>query len=424
MKFSNTFVLAFAACAMAAPAPAPAADAAYQQHAVVPAAVKREEDCQEPVFHGHHKHKRAVVYDYAYVTVTVDAKGNPVTTTAVTSTESTGDAEQTGTTSLDVSSTTTIVQNDSLTSNEPSTLSLPSGTISASTSSSQASSTSSSGSSSDNGIYGDLSAFENPTEEFQDGVLSCDSFPSGQGVIALNHLGFGGWSGIYNSDTSTGGKCQDGSYCSYACQSGMSKTQWPDSQPSNGVSVGGLLCKNGKLYKTNSRSNYLCEWGANKANVVSKIDKSVAICRTDYPGTENMVIPTVVGAGQSSVITVVDQDSYYKWKGGSTSAQYYVNNAGVSYEDGCVWGTSGSGVGNWAPLNFGAGYSNGIAYLSLIPNPNNYDSLNFNVKIVAADDSSNVSGQCVYENGKYNGNGKDGCTVGVTQGKGNYVLYN
>ena len=44
----------------------------------------------------------------------------------------------------------------------------------------------------------------------------------------------------------------------------------------------------------------------------------------------------------------------------------------------------------------------------MIPNPNNYDSLNFNVKIVAADDSSNVSGQCVYENGKYNGNGKDG----------------
>lgn len=310
MKFSNSFVLAFAACALAVPAPA--VNLGYKDHAVVPVA-KREEDCQEPVFHGHHKHKRAVVYEYAYVTVTVDAKGNPVTTTATTSTESTGDAQQTDNTSLDISSTTTIVQNDSLTSNEPSTLSLPSGTITPSTSSAEASSTGGSSSSS-NGINGDLSAFQDPSQEFPDGVYSCDYFPSGQGVIALDHLGFGGWSGIYNSDTSTGGSCKEGSYCSYACQSGMSKTQWPDNQPSNGVSVGGLLCKNGKLYKTNSRSNYLCEWGADKARVVSNIDKSVAICRTDYPGTENMVIPTVVDAGSTSVITVVDQDTYYKWK--------------------------------------------------------------------------------------------------------------
>lgn len=416
MKFSNTLVLAFAASAFAVPMPAISNNSGYKNHAVVPAAKRdAEQNCDEPVFHGHHKHKRAVVYEYAYVTVTVDAKGNPVTTTAVTTTQSTGDSQNTGATSLDISSTTTIVQNDSLTSNEPTASPMPSGTI---TTSDDASPTGGS-----NGIDGDLSAFQNPSQEFPDGVYSCDHFPSGQGVIALDHLGFGGWSGIYNSDTSTGGSCKEGSYCSYACQSGMSKTQWPDNQPANGVSVGGLLCKNGKLYKTNSKSNYLCEWGVDKAQVVSKIDKSVAICRTDYPGTENMVIPTVVDAGATSVITVVDQDTYYKWKGGATSAQYYVNNAGVSYQDGCVWGTSGSGIGNWAPLNFGAGYSNGVAYLSLIPNPNNYDSLNFNVKIVAADGSSNVSGQCVYENGKYNGNGKDGCTVGVTQGKGNYVLY-
>ncbi|KAI5964538.1 SUN4 [Candida theae] len=431
MKFSNSIVLAFAAWAYAAPAPSVPDYSGYSNHAVVPGALDKRDasadDCQDPVFHGHHKHKRAVVYEYAYVTVTVDAKGNPVTTTAVTTTQSTGNAQETGATSSDISSTTTIVQNDSLTSNQPSTLSLPSGTITPSTSSSapQASSTGGSGGgSSSGGINGDLSAFQNPTQEFPDGVYSCDHFPSGQGVVALDNLGFGGWSGIYNSDTSTGGSCKEGSYCSYACQSGMSKTQWPDNQPANGVSVGGLLCKNGKLYKTNSRSNYLCEWGADKASVVSKIDKSVAICRTDYPGTENMVIPTVVDAGSTSVITVVDQDSYYKWRGGATSAQFYVNNAGVSYQDGCVWGTSGSGIGNWAPLNFGTGYAGGVAYLSLIPNPNNYDSLNFNVKIVAADGNSNVSGQCVYENGKYNGNGKDGCTVGVTKGKANYVLYN
>ena len=119
----------------------------------------------------------------------------------------------------------------------------------------------------------------------------------------------------------------------------MSKTQWPEDQPSNGVSIGGLLCKNGKLYKSSTRSNYLCEWGVKKANVVNKLSETVAICRTDYPGTENMVIPTVVGGGSTSVITVVDQSTYYTWRGGATSAQYYVNNAGVSWEDGCVWGT-------------------------------------------------------------------------------------
>ena len=70
----------------------------------------------------------------------------------------------------------------------------------------------------------------------------------------------------------------------------MSKTQWPEDQPSNGVSIGGLLCKNGKLYKSSTRSNYLCEWGVKKANVVNKLSETVAICRTDYPGTENMVI--------------------------------------------------------------------------------------------------------------------------------------
>ena len=416
MKFTRATILAFAALSIAAPA----FDDRHQK--------KNDENCDETRVHAHHKHKRAVVYDYAYVTITVDAKGNPVTTeSAVTSTGSTVQTSETSTTSTDVSSTTTIVQNDSLTSGQAKTLSLGVGTVSSSTSTSSTSqsaeTTSSSSSGSNNGIYGDLSAFSNPTEEFQDGVLSCDDFPVGQGVIALDHLGFGGWSGIYNSDTSTGGSCREGSYCSYACQSGMSKTQWPQDQPSNGVSVGGLLCKNGKLYKTNSRSNYLCEWGVDNANVVSELSQTVAICRTDYPGTENMVIPTVVGGGSSSVIAVVDQGTYYTWRGGATSAQYYVNNAGVGWQDGCVWGTPGSGVGNWAPLNFGAGYADGVAYLSLIPNPNNYDSLNFNVKIVGQDGAT-VSGSCVYENGKYNGNGSDGCTIGVTSGIANFVLYN
>jgi len=396
----------------------------------VAAPIAADPDCPTVKRHAHHKHKREIVYDYAYVTVTVDADGNPIKATKTAqqtiqtsavvaqSTQPTTSEQPTSTQQPTTEQTSTQQQT---TSSTPTT-----STSSTAAASSQSSSGSSgSGSSGSNGINGDLGAYQNPTEEFQDDTIPCSQFPSGQGVIALDHLGFGGYSGIENSDGSTGGNCKEGSYCSYACQPGMSKTQWPSSQPANGVSIGGLLCVNGKLRRSNQNQKYLCEWGAQKAVVKSELSNSVAICRTDYPGTENMVIPTVVGAGQSNILTTVDQDSYYKWQGKPTSAQYYVNNAGVDYTEGCVWGTPGSGIGNWAPLNFGAGYVNGIAYLSLIPNPNNKDSLNFKVKIVA-DGGSSVSGSCSYENGVYytNGNaGSDGCTVGVTSGQAAFVLY-
>ncbi|AJR45764.1 hypothetical protein SCEPF1_0040000500 [Saccharomyces cerevisiae] len=322
--------------------------------------------------------------------------------------------------------TSTVVSTSSATQSSASSAtksSTSSTSPSTSTSTSSTSSSSSSSSSGSGSIYGDLADFSGPSEKFQDGTIPCDKFPSGQGVISIDWIGEGGWSGVENTDTSTGGSCKEGSYCSYSCQPGMSKTQWPSDQPSDGRSVGGLLCKNGYLYRSNTDADYLCEWGVEAAYVVSKLSKGVAICRTDYPGTENMVIPTYVEGGSSLPLTVVDQDTYFTWEGKKTSAQYYVNNAGVSVEDGCIWGTSGSGIGNWAPLNFGAGSTGGVTYLSLIPNPNNSDALNYNVKIVAADDSSNVIGECVYENGEFSG-GADGCTVSVTSGKAHFVLYN
>lgn len=396
MQFSKATILAFAALSIAAPAAAPA------------------EDCTTSKFHAHHKHKREVVYNYAYVTVTVDGQGNSVVATESAEPASTSVAQHSSaaaeTTTSSTAATSSTQQQRVVSSS------------SSSSSSDQAEPSLSSSSSPTLG-GGGLGNYEEPSEEFPDGVYSCSTFPEGQGVIPLDYLGFGGWSGVENSDGSTGGNCKEGAYCSYACQSGMSKTQWPQNQPSNGVSIGGLLCKGGKLYKSNSRSNYLCEWGADKAIVQNNLSKSVSICRTDYPGTENMVIPTIVNGGSSSPLTVVDQSSYYTWKGGSTSAQYYVNDAGVGQQQGCIWGTPGSGIGNWAPLNFGAGYANGIAYLSLIPNPNNYNSLNFNVKIVADGSDSVVSGECAYEDGKYTGGGNLGCTVGVTKGRAKYVLY-
>lgn len=399
MKFTQATIALISSIGLSAALPAPIADS----------------DCTTTQFHGHHKHKREVVYDYDYITITVDGNGNPVNT-AVSTSSSVDASTLDSTTSTTSSGTTTQVTESSTT--------VPTSSADEETSSATSAATSAATSGS-SGSYptGDLSLYSDPTEQFQDGVHSCDSFPSGQGVVALDFLGFGGWSGIENSDGSTGGTCKEGSYCSYACQSGMSKTQWPSNQPSNGVSIGGLLCKNGLLYKT-SDSDYLCEWGQDKAIVVSELSDTVAICRTDYPGTENMVIPTVVGAGQTSPLTVVDESTYYQWQGKPTSAQYYVNKAGVDWTQGCTWGSAGTDYGNWAPLNFGAGYVNGIAYLSLIPNPNNKDDLGYKVKIVADSDDAVVSGQCVYSNGQYNGGGTQGCTVGVTKGRAKFVLYN
>lgn len=385
---------------------------------------KRDEDCSTTV-HAHHKHKRAVAVEYVYQTVTVNGQGETIAPATVTSTEeaaTTSSTEDQQTTTLEPSTSSSEEESSSSSSSSSQSSTESSTEASESSTSSQSSSSSSSGSTSTStSSSGDLSWFSSPTEEFEDGVMSCDEFPSGQGVVYLDWLGFGGWSGIENSDGSTGGTCKEGSYCSYACQPGMSKTQYPSDQPSNGVSIGGLLCKNGKLYRSNTDEKYLCTWGIDSAYVVNELSDVVSICRTDYPGTENMVIPTIVNGGSKLPLTVVDQDTYYTWQGMKTSAQYYVNNAGVSKEDGCVWGTSGSGIGNWAPLNFGAGATGGISYLSLIPNPNNREAANFNVKIVAADGGS-VIGECVYENGSYNG-GSDGCTVSVTSGAANFVLY-
>lgn len=276
--------------------------------------------------------------------------------------------------------------------------------------------------SNDTGVNGDLPDFTNPSTPFQDGTIKCSDFPSGQGVISLPWIGLNGWASIMNFDGQTSTTCEDGFYCSYACQAGMSKTQWPDNQPSDGRSVGGLYCKDGLLYRSNTRSDYLCEWGSNSANAVNNVDQSISLCRTDYPGSENMVIPTVVDAGSSKPMSVVQEDGYYKWQGKSTSAQYYVNNAGVSHESGCIWGSDGSGVGNWAPVVLGSGYINGIAYLSIIPNPNNNQAPNFNVKI-QAQDGATVNGDCKYENGKFTGSSTDGCTVSVTSGVANFVFY-
>lgn len=402
--------------------------------------------------HHHHLENRAMVTQFVYQTILVDQNGNPVTQEATaiadestTSVEAVGEATSTAVAiSVETSSTSPVAENvltttslavAATTTSTAAAVTTTSSTAAAvTTSSSEASSASSTSATatvvakaqttSSGGISGDLSFEESPSS-FEDGTIACSSFPSGQGVISLDWLGLGGWSGIQfddNGATSTGSSCTEGAYCSYSCQPGMSKTQWPSSQPASGVSVGGLYCKGGYLYRTNTASSALCEWGTDSATLQSELSSGVALCRTDYPGTENMVIPTWLEAGSTAPLAVVDEDSYFTWRGGLTSAQYYVNNAGVSVEDGCVWGSSSGTVGNWAPLNIGAGSTGGTSWLALIPNPNNRSPANYNVKIVAADGAS-VDGECVYENGLFNG-GDSGCTVSVTSGQAYFVFYN
>ncbi|KAK9241174.1 hypothetical protein V1525DRAFT_371 [Lipomyces kononenkoae] len=387
------------------------------------------------------KEKRDIDVVYTYVTVVVDADGNTISPAPVAATSTAAPvvadvvstsaaAAQPTTSSVDIpASTSSAPASSSPTTFETVAASSYSSSSSVPTPTSSSISSVAASSATSSGSYptstGLLSDYAGPYQQFQDGVVPCSSFPGGQGVVALDWLNLGGWAGIQlsvDAGAGQGTSCDEGNLCSYACQPGMSKTQWPSNQPADGESRGGLLCQNGYLYRTNTNANYLCEWGVPSAQVVSELSESVAICRTDYPGTENMVIPTEVDAGATEPLTVVDEDNYYQWQGKLTSAQYYVNNAGVSVSDGCVWGSSGSNIGNFAPLNFGAGSANGITYLSLIPNPNCNTALNYNVKIVASDGAI-VNGECSYVGGSFSG-GSSGCTVAVTNGTANFVLYN
>lgn len=405
MKITVFTALAFSAAAMAAP---------MNEHA----------------HHHHNQQKRAMVTQVMYV----NQDGSPLSGAGDASGAGSSQTQtaQSSATSEAPSSSTSESSSGSGSSESQSPSSSSGGSSSSSShspSSSSSDSSSGSGSSSDSGsgaLQSDskylLDLFKSPSKEFEDGKHKCDEVPAGEGVIPVPWVkGIkGGWTSVMNEEGQTSSECKDGYYCSYACQPGMSKTQWPDKQPSSGISVGGLYCKGGYLYKSNQQESKLCSWGFDTASFESKLDKELSLCRTDYPGSENMVIPTILKSGGLAPASVVDSSKYYKWKNGKTSAQYYVNNAGVSAEKGCQWGESGSGIGNWAPVVLGSGKTDGKTYLSLIPNPNNKNKPNFNIRI----EGDNVNGECSYEDGHYKGgHGSDGCTVTVNSGKARFVFY-
>ncbi|PHH63690.1 hypothetical protein CDD81_5562 [Ophiocordyceps australis] len=278
--------------------------------------------------------------------------------------------------------------------------------------------------------------------KFPSGKIPCSEFPSKYGALALNHLNTGGWAGLqFDAEYSMASKsvsnivtgipgqtCTKGYFCSYACPPGYQKTQWPEAQGSKGESVGGLYCNSeGLLELTREGSDTLCEEGAGGVSIKNNLNEVVSACRTDYPGTESMVIPAIAEPGQEINLTNPLQDSYYQagkasGQGKPTSAQYYVNKKGLGIREACVWVSSPgleSEAGNWSPMILGVGKAkDGITYISLFENTQTSKAkLDFNIKI-----SGDVEAECRYENGEWHG-GPNGCTTALKSGHATVVYY-
>ncbi|TRX93139.1 hypothetical protein FHL15_006007 [Xylaria flabelliformis] len=267
--------------------------------------------------------------------------------------------------------------------------------------------------------------------DFPDGEIDCTSFPSDYGAVALDYLGMGGWSGLQYTpnfslkdlaisfiETGTTSPAGQTGFYSYACPDGYVKSQWPSAQGSTGQSIGGLYCNSqGKLELTRGDvSKKLCEQGIPGITIKNKMGSGTSVCRTDYPGTENMVIPIDVTAGGSFQLANVASDNYYVWQGKATTLQYYVNKKGVNAEDGCRWTCASDplGCGNWAPINIGVGQdSSGTTYLSIFPNSAvSTAKLDFDIDI-----SGDSSIECYYHVGEgFAGGSSSGCTTGIPQG--------
>ncbi|KAL8951262.1 MAG: hypothetical protein Q9222_002764 [Ikaeria aurantiellina] len=313
---------------------------------------------------------------------------------------------------------------------EPSSISKP--VTQSSSSSDQSSGSSSSNSSSSDQSSSSLSGGTGLDRDFPHGEIDCSEFPSDFGPIEIPWMELGGWSGIQYPKIQgksivdivtgiAGGKgCSAGALCSYACPPGYQKSQWPSIQGAVGQSVGGLQCNtDGKLELTNPElSKTLCIKGTGATKVENRLKTNAAICRTDYPGTEDETVPLNTQPGSTSPLTCPDSTTYFKHDGDPTTAQYYVNNRGVAVHEACSWNTDGSGKGNWAPTYFGVGQDlSGKTWLSISStkqnNPKSYTPLDYVAEIVG----DGLSGKCRLENGKYcSGDNYDdcndeGCTV-------------
>ncbi|KAL2269787.1 hypothetical protein VTJ83DRAFT_1971 [Remersonia thermophila] len=264
--------------------------------------------------------------------------------------------------------------------------------------------------------------------DFPSGKLRCDKVPTEYGAVEIPWSTTNGWTtrqkmgkwikgvAFDNFAQPIDGTCSPGEFCSYACPPGYQKTQWPEEQGATGQSVGGLWCnEDGFLELTRPSHPKLCEPGAGGVFVRNELSKGAAICRTDYPGNENMIIPVDTQPGGTYPLTNPDQRTYYMWKGMPTSAQYYVNPLGIPVAEACIWESSKHGhrVGNWAPINIGVGKAaDGITYISIFPNkPTTTAKLDFDIAI-----EGDINGECWLKNDAYPNNNPDGCTTGMREG--------
>jgi hypothetical protein len=267
-------------------------------------------------------------------------------------------------------------------------------------------------------------------KEFPSGKIPCTEFPSDYGAIPVDWMDLGGYTGIqrtpnfnfgdsFISFIETAVKGYDEGYdgpafYSYACPEGYVKSQWPEAQGNTGQSIGGLLCKDGVLELTRPDVKTLCTKGVGGVQIVNKMSSGTSICRTDYPGTENMCVPLDVKPGGSYDLANIESNSYYEWDGKATTLQYYLNQKGVGAEKGCRWNCDEDHdeCGNWAPVIIGTGQSSdGITYLSIFPNkPTSTAKLNFNIEV-----TGDVTLKCTLKNGVFSGS-SDGCTTGIPSG--------
>jgi hypothetical protein len=262
-----------------------------------------------------------------------------------------------------------------------------------------------------------------------DAAPDCSVFPSAYGAVPIDWLNTGGWTSlqqpnsyipgvkISNIVAPISGGCEPGMFCSYACPAGYQKTQWPeDSQGATGQSVGGLWCNsNGKLELTRPSHKTICAQGAGGVTIKNSLSGMATVCRTDYPASENMVIPLVTTPGGEFPLTNPSSADYFWWQGNPTTAQYYVNKLGLGEQEACVWTSAKfpKEAGNWAPINIGVGKAlTGITFLSIFPNwPTTTATLDFNIRI-----TGDVNSECKYENGVYTGGSTTGCTTAFNEG--------
>ncbi|KAL1837501.1 hypothetical protein VTJ49DRAFT_3729 [Mycothermus thermophilus] len=259
--------------------------------------------------------------------------------------------------------------------------------------------------------------------DFPSGKIKCDRVPTEYGPVEIPWSTTNGWTTLQNMhkwikgvafdnfEQPVDGTCRPGMFCSYACPPGYQKTQWPEEQGATGQSVGGLWCNDdGFLELTRPSHPKLCEPGAGGVFVRNEMSTNAAVCRTDYPANENMIIPVDTQPGGTYPLTNPDQRTYYKWKGMPTSAQYYVNPKGIPVEEACIWKSEKHGpkVGNWAPVNIGVGKAaDGITYISIFPNKPTTDALlDFDIEI-----EGDINDECWLKNNVYYRGNPNGCTV-------------